>query len=370
MLRLISFILALGGLAISILGIWLMMGNELPTDLFAGEEPQLERKVLQPEESDDVSDEAAPPVMRSAPPPLAPVETAPVTETLPEPVVAESEPVIESAPVSIVEDNELIEMVEALPPAVAGSEPGTVIPTPTMDATTGTTTRSLPNGEIEVSSPEGGTRAAMAEPPAEAASSEEPVFDLESTDLDAIETAAGSAAPPTLAEQLRTVPIAYETPISATFNSPFTVTLSLNALEGATTAVGGLSGSSNTNIAEAEVQVTDLVRADLIGIDEAFKIVPENEKPQKLSKSTESVWRWKVTPLKSGAQRLRFELFAINVNDVEERLLSFDDTVTVEVSRIGQAMFLAQQYNPIVVILAGFGSLLAGIFGVLRFFKS
>ena len=366
MLRLISFILALGGLAVSALGIWLMMGNELPTDLFAGEEPQLERKLLERDAEPVPTDSsAAPEIVADSPPETQPEPIPePVVEAAPEPI----EPEIETRSEPVVIVGEAFEAIEP-PTAGASPEPVSVMPTPKKDTTTGTMTRSLPGGDVEVSSPVGESQPAMAEPPAATAPSEEIVFDPESVDFDAIEPAAG-VQPPTLAEQLYTVPIAYETPVTASFNTAFTVTLSLNAQDGATTATGGLSGSANTNIAEAEVQVSDLVRANLIGIDEAFQIVPENDKPQKLSKSTESVWRWKVTPLKTGSQRLKFEIFAVNVNNIEERLLSFDDTVTVEVSRIGQAMFLAQQYNPIVVILAGFGSLLAGIFGVLRFFKS
>lgn len=334
MLRLISFILALGGLAVSALGIWLMMGNELPTDLFAGEEPQLERKVFQ------------------AAPPIEAVDES----TAPEPVVLETE---------------VLEVVEQVFTAPTLEEAG-VVPPPTLDTTNRSMARSLPNGETEISPPGGIPQPAMMEPatgdaPPEPEAAPEPVFETTSIENTA---AMRSAPPPSLEEQLYTVPIAYETPVKAMFNSAFTVTLAIDARANATSATGGLSGSTSTNIAEAEVQVTDLVRANLVGVDEAFTIEPENDKPQKLSKTTESVWRWKVTPLKSGAQKLKFEVFAVDVNNIEERLLSFDDTVTVEVSRIGQAMFLAQQYNPIVVILAGFGSLLAGIFGVLRFFKS
>ena len=327
MLRLISFILALGGLAVSALGIWLMMGNELPTDLFAGEEPQLERKVFEPGSPIEAVDES----------------------TAPEPVVLETE---------------VLEVVEEVFTAPTLEEAG-VVPPPTLDTSNRSMARSLPNGETEISPPGGIPQPAMMEPEPEAAP--EPVFETTSIENTA---AMRAAPPPSLEDQLYTVPIAYETPVKAMFNSAFTVTLAIDARANASSATGGLSGSTSTNIAEAEVQVTDLVRANLVGVDEAFTIVPENDKPQKLSKTTESVWRWKVTPLKSGAQKLKFEVFAVDVNNIEERLLSFDDTVTVEVSRIGQAMFLAQQYNPIVVILAGFGSLLAGIFGVLRFFKS
>ena len=352
MLRLISFILALGGLAVSVLGIWLMMGNELPAHLFAGEEPQAERKLFKADASavtpkDASAAEDSPQVLATEPPRQPAAIVAEPFETLDEPSA----------------------------PPVARSE--RVMPTPKKDTTTGTTTRSLPGGDVEVSLPGGIPQPAMIEPESSPAPPEpnvepEPVFTTVTSDLN--DTASRRGAPPapqpTLEEQLYTAPIAYETPASASFNSAFTVTLAIDARENATSATGGLSGSTRTNIAEAEVQVTDLVRANLVAVDEAFAIVAENDRPQKLSKTTESVWRWKVTPQKSGPQQLKFEIWAVSEDDLDTRLLSFNDTVTVEVSRIGQAMFLAQQYNPIVVILAGFGSLLAGIFGVLRFFKS
>ena len=352
MLRLLSFILALGGLAVSALGIWLMMGNELPTDWLPKTEAEVERKLYAQGGTTETS----------APETSEEEETPPPTPApLPEPIEAET------VPEAIVD--EALEAIES--PPIAGA-PVQVMPTPMKDKQTGTTTRSLSNGDTEtVVEKAERHQPAFIEPPVSSETGEE-TFEISSVDLNSIETAAGPAPapPPTLNEQLRSVPIAYETPKTAAFNSTFTVTLAIDAREDATTATGGLSGSVNTNIAEAEVRVSELVTANLIGVDEAFEIVPEFDAPQKLSKSTESVWRWKVTPLKSGPQKLKFEIFAVDERNIQERLLSFDDTVTVEVSRIGQAMFLAQQYNPIVVILAGFGSLLAGIFGVLRFFKS
>ena len=377
MLRLISFILALGGLAVSVLGIWLMMGNELPTHLFAGEEPKLERKLVKR----DAPPPATEPIVAAAEPeavaePEAEFEAHSSTPPapIPAPVAEQAPPLLEpiteaaSEPVELME--EAFESVD-VPLMDASPEPVRVMPTPKKDVTTGTTMRSLPGGDIEVTAPGSAPQPAAIEQPitGDAPPEEDAVFETTSTVSTPADMAPAST-PPTLQEQLRRAPIAYETPASAMFNSPFTVTLSLNAQEGATSATGGLSGADNMNIAETEILVTDLVRADLIGLNDAFEIVAENEKPQKLSSSTESVWRWEVTPLKSGPQLLRFEIIAVNPNNIEERLETFDDEVTVEVSRIGQAMFLAQQYNPIVVILAGFGSLLAGIFGVLRFFKS
>lgn len=342
MLRLLSFILALGGLLVSALGIYLMTGNELPTSWLPKTETAVERKTYRQEGG----------------PPLSSTNESPVTPSSPE-----SQQTAES---------EGFESLEGTPRSLT-SEGGAiqVMPTPMKSKTARTITRSNSNGVEETTTDIVHEQKAAFEEPL-SHSAPVPKDDEVIVGTSAVESLPSPISPPqrTLEQQLRTVPIAYETPKTAAFNSTFTVTLSLDARENATTAIGGLSGSSNTNVAEADVQVSNRVTANLVGLDQAFEVVPEFSEPQRLSTSTESVWRWKVTPLKSGSQRLEFEIYAIDENDDRQRIVSFKDTVTVEVSRIGQAMFLAQQYNPIVVILAGFGSLLAGIFGVLRFFKS
>ena len=50
-------------------------------------------------------------------------------------------------------------------------------------------------------------------------------------------------------------------------------------------------------------------------------------------------------------------------------LLTFRDSFEVEVSRIGQAVALAQSISPITVVAGGIGSLLAGLFGFVGFFR-
>ncbi|MEL7111661.1 MAG: hypothetical protein AAGK93_01825, partial [Pseudomonadota bacterium] len=50
-------------------------------------------------------------------------------------------------------------------------------------------------------------------------------------------------------------------------------------------------------------------------------------------------------------------------------LRTFRDSVEVEVSRIGQAIALAQSISPITVVAGGIGSMLAGMFGFVGFFR-
>jgi len=162
---------------------------------------------------------------------------------------------------------------------------------------------------------------------------------------------------------LRTVPIAHETPKGAQFGRPFTVTVSLDAT-GDDSATDSLPGTGN--IVEAEAQVSDTVQALVSG--EAFKVEAITPATQRISPLTENVWRWKVTPTAVGNQELVIELFALMDNEALP-LRTFRDSVQVEVSRIGQAIALAQSVSPITVVAGGIGSLFAGLFGFIGFFR-
>ncbi len=162
---------------------------------------------------------------------------------------------------------------------------------------------------------------------------------------------------------LRTVPIAHETPKGAQFGRPFTVTVSLDAT-GDDSATDSLPGTGN--IVEGEAQISDTVQALVSG--EAFKVEAITPATQRISPLTENVWRWKVTPTAVGNQELVIELFAL-MGDEALPLRTFRDSVEVEVSRIGQAIALAQSISPITVVAGGIGSLLAGLFGFVGFFR-
>lgn len=162
---------------------------------------------------------------------------------------------------------------------------------------------------------------------------------------------------------LRTVPIAHETPKGATFGRPFSVTVSLDAT-GDDSATDSLPGTGN--VVEGEAQISDTVQALVSG--EAFNVEAITPDTQRVSPLTENVWRWKVTPTAVGNQELVIELFALMDGEALP-LRTFRDSVEVEVSRIGQAIALAQSVSPITVVAGGIGSLLAGLFGFIGFFR-
>ena len=62
------------------------------------------------------------------------------------------------------------------------------------------------------------------------------------------------------------------------------------------------------------------------------------------------------------------ELFAL-VEDQALPLRTFRDRVEVKVSRVGQAIAIARSVSPITVVAGGIGSLLAGLFGFVGFFR-
>ena len=134
--------------------------------------------------------------------------------------------------------------------------------------------------------------------------------------------------------------------------------------EEADTAADALPGRGN--IVESVAQITPSVQATLSG--EQFSIEPVTPLVQRVSPMTENVWRWKVTPLEAGGHDLVIELFAL-IGDEALPVRTFRDKVEVDVSRVGQAIAFAQSVSPVAMVLGGIGSLLAGLFGVARFFR-
>jgi hypothetical protein len=173
---------------------------------------------------------------------------------------------------------------------------------------------------------------------------------------------ARTAAEPSFADTLRTVPVAHETPRSAEYKRAFNVTFAIDAT-GDTTAADALPGRGV--IEESEAKVSERVEVRVSGA--SFNIVAASPPVQTLSPMTENTWRWSVTPLSAGDHDLVFEVFAID-SDAVTPLRTFQDTVTVKVSGLNRAIAFADQANPLFVLLGGLGSALAGLFAAFRFF--
>lgn len=331
MFRLISILLLLAGLGIAALGAMRMTGAELPVHVIRGE-PAPPPSPVAPVPAE--TPPAPAPVMAEAPPPVATIEA------MPEPVLESApEPVLEAAPEP---------MMERRMDAPAPGEKDT--------STQRTVTRSLGSAP----EPELPDAPAPAAPPVEAVAAPEPIAQPETAAM----RVAAPEPKPSLMDQLRTVPIAHETPTQATFGRPFAVTMAINSVEDAETATDALPGTGN--VVEAEAKVSDTVRAIVAG--EAFTVEAVSPETQKLSPLTENVWRWSVTPLKAGPQELVIEIYAVDEGEALP-VRTFRDTVTVEVSRLGQAIAMAQEANPLIMVLAGIGSIFAGLFGAARFFR-
>ena len=200
-------------------------------------------------------------------------------------------------------------------------------------------------------------------PPAPAPVSEELPGDLDAGDFETEGAFRTEGTSPTSLDRLREVPIAHETPLTAQLGDPFEVSLSMDAT-GAASAARTLPGRGN--IVEDTAMVGDDAKALLTGT--AFAIEALSPETQGLSPFSANTWRWRVTPEAAGAQDLIIEIFAMD----GERALpvrSFRDTVTVQVSTVGQLLSAAESANPFVVLLGGIGSIVGGAFGVFRFFR-
>lgn len=166
-----------------------------------------------------------------------------------------------------------------------------------------------------------------------------------------------------VADTMREVPIAYAAPQSAQFARPFDVSIAIDATGDDTAADALPSGSE---ITEDTALVTERLRASISG--SAFNIEALSPEIQRLSSTTENVWRWRVTPREAGEQELAVELFGFDGEDALP-IRTYRDTVAVEVTRVGQAIAIAEDANPIAMLLGGIGSVLAGFFGFVGFFR-
>jgi len=163
-------------------------------------------------------------------------------------------------------------------------------------------------------------------------------------------------------ERLKTVPVAHEAPATAEYKRAFDVTFAIDAT-GDISAADALPGRGV--IEEEEAKVSDKVEVRLSGAN--FRIVAASPALQALSPMTENTWRWSVTALSAGDHDLTFEVFAMD-SGTATPLRTFRDTVTVRVSGLNRAIALADQANPLFVLLGGLGSAIAGLFGAIRFF--
>jgi hypothetical protein len=208
-----------------------------------------------------------------------------------------------------------------------------------------------------------------------ASAPEEPMFttegvsesrSLESDPIAGIEVAPDVMSPDAsdaFVNSLKTVPVAHETPSTAEYKRPFEAVLAIDAT-GDSTAVDALPGHGN--ISEGSAQVSKTVEARLSGSGFAIKAMTPEQ--QTISPLTENTWRWSVTPLTAGNQELTFDIYAIDDGPAVP-LRTFHNTVTVKVTGLNRAIAFADQANPLAVFLGGVGSVLAGLFGAIKFVR-
>lgn len=326
MLRLISLLLFLGGIAAAALGAMVLMEQSgMPRIGGDTTDASIQAESWPADAADDTMESYS--AFETEPAPQAALDESMEMAEMPDAPVAER--VMEAAP----------------PPPMAGM-PSTADTPPTR--TRRSATRSL--GTSEEGSM-GGIESVTTTIGA-------PGFDA-SMEAAAPEMTAGER----FLETLKTVPIAHETPQSAGYKQSFDVVLAIDAT-GDDDATDALPGRGN--IVAGEAQVSDRVEARLSGA--AFEIESSSPGIQTLSPVTENTWRWSVSALSPGEHDLVFEIFAID-QDAATPLRTYRDTVTVEVTGISRAIAFADQANPVFVLLGGLGSAVAGLFGVIQFFR-
>ena len=330
MLRLISILLLLGGIAAAVFGgAAVMKSYEEPAAMEMAE-------ASAPVTMEEMTEAPMPEAVEAAPEPELAMEAAP-------------EASMEAAP----------DMMDEAPMAAA----------PAPEARSMSKSRSLSPSEF--ADDETASVASVQDAFDEAGDMAEDAFADIGDAADAVAESAGVAAPPppskshaeAFMESLQTVPVAHETPKTAEYKRAFDVTLAIDAT-GDDTAVDALPNRGG-NIVTGEAKVSERVEARVSGAN--FEIVEMSPGIQKLSPLTENVWRWSVMPLSAGDHDLVFEIYAIDQDSVVP-LRTFRDTVTVQVSGLNRAIAFADQANPLFVLLGGLGSAIAGLLGAVKFF--
>ena len=319
MMRFLSILLLLAGLVVAGFG-----GARL-LEIYS---PKTEMKVAAAPVMDEAMEEAAP----AASPAEAAAEGADLA------IETESLPDVGEAPAEAVAEAEVMAETASVPPMA----------------------RSLPAPSFDDEPIFTGEAAPMSPSPDEAGD-----------DIAGIEVAPDvmAAAPPAadpaeaFLENLKTVPVAHETPATAEYKRPFEAVLAIDAT-GDDTAVDALPGRGN--IEEGTARVSKKVEARLSGSGFAIKAMTPEQ--QTISPLTENTWRWQVTPLTAGNQELTFDIYAIDDGPAVP-LRTFHNTVTVQVTGLNRAIAFADQANPLAVFLGGVGSILAGLFGAIKFVR-
>ena len=157
---------------------------------------------------------------------------------------------------------------------------------------------------------------------------------------------------------LRALPISHEVPSTAQIDREFTVELVVDASrdQELNEIVGGVSP-------EAAEALQDLPSIQVVASGEAFTVEWITPPIQRLSSTTENVWRWRVTPNSMGRQEHLIEVFAYYGPEVLP-IRTFRDSVNVEVSITGQALRSARSLGPLTIIAGLIGFLVIVLLGI------
>lgn len=157
---------------------------------------------------------------------------------------------------------------------------------------------------------------------------------------------------------MKTYPIAYETPTEGKIGEAFEVVLAIDAT-GDDSAIEGLPGENT--IVEGEALLTQSAEATLSGA--AFDIKLMNKDRQRLSPYQESTWRWSVTPRQKGQHKLYLEIHAVLGEGEAMLLKSFEDEISVSVGSGG--LFLGMSADTLRTYIGIIAGIISGIVGMI-----
>lgn len=137
--------------------------------------------------------------------------------------------------------------------------------------------------------------------------------------------------PDTIYEQLKDAAIAYNAPSSAFVDNPINVTLRIDptaTVEQLKKMMPNVSG----DIIVKEIQISQIIRAELTVNDTEFRLVNLSPNEQALFATQPNVWIWQLTPLTAGKNYITISVTAlVHVlgHDTNHFITAYSDNIVV-----------------------------------------
>jgi hypothetical protein len=181
-------------------------------------------------------------------------------------------------------------------------------------------------------------------------------------------TNAAAAAATGIGAQMKSRTITYNRPPEKlALNKTVDVTHVINATADADAGQQALQGAAG-QVVERDVDLSDIVSAQLTALNGGFKITPLTVERQKLSGKMINRWQWSVEPTEVGTHTLILDIFGYEAGVLEgEQLAAYQDKITVEVQQLDQVIGWARSFQPVFAVLAALAGITSAAVAFLRF---